>query len=135
MSNRPKGKYVTIDNQAPNAVGICDYSGFVFNRVDLIKQMEWRGNRLVWTGFYVGRPFVDVPNEQLRPPMMRPDPIPIQQPRLPQGYVPYWNTTFTLWDQTQVTWASDATYSDGIPTPLPPITIAELEAYNWSTAG
>lgn len=85
MSDRPKGKYVSIDFNNPQAVGICDYSGFVFNRRDLERQMEWRGDRLVWTGFYVARRFMDKPNEQLRPPILMPDPVPVLWPRLPQG--------------------------------------------------
>jgi len=47
--------------------------------------MEWRGNALVWTGFYVGKLYVDQPNEQLRPPILPPDPVPVKEPRLPQG--------------------------------------------------
>lgn len=85
MSYRPKGKHVYIDATAPQALGICDYTGFVHNRKDLIRQMEWRGNAIVWTGFYVGRDYADVPNEQLRPPLLPPDPVPINEPRNPQG--------------------------------------------------
>jgi len=85
MSYRPKGKHVQIDPSNPKALGICDYTGFVFNRNDLVRQMEWRGNALVWTGFYVGKPYIDKPNEQLRPPILPPDPVPVKEPRLPQG--------------------------------------------------
>lgn len=85
MTYNPKGKHVTVDPSSPDALGICDYTGFVHKRSDLVKQMEWRGNAIVWTGFYVGRDYVDVPNEQLRPPILPPDPVPVQQPRLPQS--------------------------------------------------
>lgn len=85
MRHSPKGKHVTIDESAPEAVGICDYTGFVFLKKDLVKQMEWRGNALVWTGFLVGRPYLDTPNEQFRPPILPPDPVPVEFPRLPQG--------------------------------------------------
>lgn len=81
-----KGKYVTIDKDNPDALGICDDSGFVFNHKDLVKQMEWRGNNLVWTGFLVGRPYLDVPNEQNRPPLTKDDPRPVKNPRLPTPY-------------------------------------------------
>jgi hypothetical protein len=87
MSYRPHGKHVIIDPSSPKALGICDYSGFVFHRTDLVRQMEWRGNALIWTGFYVGKPYVDKPNEQLRPPILPPDPVPVKEPRLPQGTV------------------------------------------------
>lgn len=80
MSN-PLGKRVSIDVKNPQALGICDKTGFVFMRKDLVRQMEWHGNALVWTGAYVGRPYVDKPNEQGRSPMLPPDPIPVPQPR------------------------------------------------------
>jgi hypothetical protein len=84
--NRWKGKYVTIDHKYPSALGICDESGFVFNHKDLVKQMEWRGDALVWTGFMVGKPYLDVPNEQNRPPLVKNDPRPVMNPRLPSPY-------------------------------------------------
>lgn len=80
-----KGQYVTIDIDNPQALGICDRTGFVHNRKDLVKQMEWRGDSLVWTGFLVGRDFVDVPNEQSRPPILPPDPVPVIDPRVMQN--------------------------------------------------
>lgn len=80
MSN-PLGKHVTIDINNPEALGICDKTGFVFNRKDLVKQMAWQGNALVWTGAYVGKPYLDKPSEQGRSPSLPPDPIPVVQPR------------------------------------------------------
>ena len=59
---RWKGKYVNINPQNPNALGICDRTGFTFNHKDLVKQMEWRGDSLVWTGLMVGKPYLDVPS-------------------------------------------------------------------------
>lgn len=82
-----KGKHVEIDPDNPEALGICDYTGFVHLRRDLVKQMEWRGNALEWTGLYVGRDYADVPNEQLRPPILPPDPVPVIEPRPPLDQV------------------------------------------------
>ena len=48
-------------------VGASDRSGFLYNTCDLVKQMEWRGNSLKWTGLMVGRDELDIPNENLRP--------------------------------------------------------------------
>lgn len=84
MSYTPKGKHVHIDSSAPEALGICDYTGFPFMKKDLVKQMEYRGNALVWTGLLVGRPYADKPNPQLKPPIYPPDPVPVQMARLPQ---------------------------------------------------
>lgn len=81
-----KSKYVTIDPNNPKALGECDRSGFTFNHKDLHKQMEWRGNNLVWTGLMVGKPFLDKPNEQNRPPLVKDDPRPVKNPRPPTPY-------------------------------------------------
>lgn len=100
MSHRPHGKHVIIDASSPSALGICDYSGFVFLRRDLVRQMEWRGSALVWTGFYVGKPYLDQPNEQNRPPILPPDPVPVRDPRLQQGSTEtYSNNTLPLISQ------------------------------------
>jgi hypothetical protein len=81
--NRWKGKNVVIDADNPSALGVCDESGFDFNHKDLVKQMEWRGDRLVWTGLMVGKPYLDVPSEQNRPPLVKADPRPVKNPRVP----------------------------------------------------
>ena len=73
------GDYVRKDVIEP--IGTCDYSGFPFSRSDLVKQYDWRGNQLVWTGAIVGRPFVDEPNETNRPPQIKGDPKAVQNPR------------------------------------------------------
>jgi hypothetical protein len=85
--NRWKSKYVVIDPKNPSALGECDDSGFTFNRKDLVKQMEWRGDNLVWTGLMVGKPYLDVPQEQNRPPLVKSDPRPVINPRLPTPYI------------------------------------------------
>jgi hypothetical protein len=80
--NSLRGKYVKKGSL--EAVGVCDYSGFWFSHSDLVKQMEYRGNSLVWTGFMVGKPFVDIPNQQERPPLVKADPYVVLNPR-PMG--------------------------------------------------
>lgn len=85
-TNKYKGKYVKIDPNDPDALGVCDESGFVFNHKDLCKQMEWRGDNLVWTGMMRGRPYLDVPSEQNRPAIGKADPKPMKNPKLPTPY-------------------------------------------------
>lgn len=116
MSDRPHGRHVFVDENSPSALGICDKSGFVFRRIDMVKQMEWRGNALVWTGFIVGKPFVDTPNAQLRPPMLPPDPVPVQNPRLQQPTTVTWSNQSTPWSLLPVVnWASWYGSEDGVP--------------------
>lgn len=81
----PIGKFVTIDTEHPDAVAICDYSGLICNYSDLVKQMEWRGNRLVWTGFMVNKKFADKPDPQQIPLVLPPDPYPLPNTRPPQA--------------------------------------------------
>lgn len=82
----PKGKHVYINKEHPEALGICDRTGFVHMHKDLVQEMEWRGDRLVWTGFLVGKEYLDTPNQSLRPPILPPDPVPVVRPRPPQGW-------------------------------------------------
>jgi hypothetical protein len=107
--NKKIGKYVSINPDNPSSVGVCDYSGFVFNHEDLVKQMEWKGDKLVWTGLMVGRPYLDKPNEQDRPPLVKDDPRPIKNPRLPTPY----------------------TNPDSNPVPPNNILVARLNATHW----
>jgi hypothetical protein len=80
-------EHATYDPKNPDAIGVCDRSGLHFNHKDLVRQMEWRGNNLVWTGLLVGRKFLDVPSEQMRQPPIKDDPRPVKNPRLDQPYI------------------------------------------------
>jgi len=80
---RYQSKNLTVDPDNPEPSGVCDRSGFTFNHKDLVKQMEWRGNSYLWTGLLVGRQYLDAPQEQLRPPLVKKDPQPVKNPRPP----------------------------------------------------
>ena len=84
MNPNPMGKYVHLDFDHPDSVAICDVSGLVCNYSDLVKQMEWRGNRLIWTGFMVNKVFADKPDPQQIPLTLPPDPVPLYNTRPPQ---------------------------------------------------
>jgi hypothetical protein len=135
LSNK-YGKHVSIDADDPDALGVCDYSGMIFNKKDLIKQMEWRGNALIWTGFLVGRPYADKPNEQLRPPMLPPDPVPVSLPRLPQNTTMTWSQgPNTPWSQlTAFTWATWSSLYNGYPALPDAQRLQALQNVNWSTS-
>jgi len=71
-----------VDPNHPEAFAICDQCGFLRNHCDLAKDMEWRGNNLVWTGFLVCQDTcLDVPYEFDRPIKMPPDPEPVVNAR------------------------------------------------------
>lgn len=116
MANR-RGRYYIVDVDNPQAKGICDRSGFAFNQSDLVKQMEWRGESLEWTGLTVGRPFLDKPNEQFRTPEVGPDSIPVENPKMPVYTEVFWANQMTPWSQLSVlTWASWGGVQQGILT-------------------
>lgn len=77
----PHGRWVKIDENSPDAVARCDRSGQLCNYNDLVKQMDYRGLGLIWTGLYVNKYFLDEPNPQSLNPVIRPDPVPVQHPR------------------------------------------------------
>jgi hypothetical protein len=93
----PHGRWVRIDENNPDAVARCDRSGQLCNYNDLVKQMDYRGLGLIWTGLYVNKYFLDVPNPQSLNPVIRPDPPPLQHPRP-------WQTTPDTWSNQNQPW-------------------------------
>lgn len=81
MRTRYHGKYTNVSRRNPDAIGQCDYSGFMVQHSKLIKQMEYRGTGLVWTGYLVYPKFATVPNPQNLTPKVKVDPKPILNAR------------------------------------------------------
>lgn len=108
-----KGRYVTIDPHDSHALGICDRTGFVHNRRDLVPEMEYRGNALCWTGFYVGPDFVDVPNPQATNPVLPSDPEPVFDPRPQQNTFITWSQSYDIpWNETDAAHSPVGTWDD-----------------------
>lgn len=84
MAWRPHG-HAKVNPRSPSAFGTCDRCYRVFNLRDLVQEMQWRGPRLMWTGFLVDRSCLDIPQQQLRPRILPPDPVPVFNPR-PENY-------------------------------------------------
>jgi hypothetical protein len=70
-----------MQKNSPRGIARCDYSGLMTRHSDLIKQKEYRGTGLVWTGYYVNPKFVDMPNAQNLIPLIKLDPIPLPNAR------------------------------------------------------
>lgn len=81
MQGRNHGKYTKFRKNNPRAYGLCDYSGMDVRHMDMVRQMEYRGSGLVWTGFMVNPRFADEPNPQNLSPLIRLDPVPVKDPR------------------------------------------------------
>lgn len=75
------GRYIKFNPRKPKAWAVCDYSGMYCMHHDLVKQMQYAGNGLIWTGLLVNKEFADIPNPQMLTPILMPDPIPIEMPR------------------------------------------------------
>jgi hypothetical protein len=101
--SRWKSKNLVVDPDNPSGMGVCDRSGFVFNRKDLVEQQEWRGNRLVGTNIFVGKQYLDTPQQQNRPPIVLPDPVPFKKPRpeQPSEPVPPYDAVVRSLNQTR----------------------------------
>ena len=78
---RAHGKHVHIDPDRPEALGLCDRSGLPCNRSDLVKQMAWRGDRIVWTGLMVNKRYLDPLDPSDRPSRAGTDPEPLTNTR------------------------------------------------------
>lgn len=77
--------HARVNPNWPEAFAVCDRCYKLFNRVDLRNEMEWRGPRLMPTGYRVCRHCEDIPQQQFRPRILPPDPVPIIDPR-PEFY-------------------------------------------------
>jgi hypothetical protein len=96
--------------------------------------MEYRGNGLVWTGLYVGKDYQDVPNDQLRPPILPPDPLPVQFPRPQQQQTITWNQGLGItWNNLNMfTWGGWGTNQDGYYGPSQQQVLQSLQSFPWS---
>lgn len=75
-----------VSASAPTAWGICDGCSFLYSLSDLSPQMEYRGDKLMPTGFKKCPTCIDVPYQFNRPLILPPDPVPVSDPR-PERYV------------------------------------------------
>lgn len=81
MRVRNHGKYTHMYKNSPRGIARCDYSGLMTRHSNLVRQMEYRGTGLVWTGYMVNSKFTDVPNAQNLTPLIKLDPVPIVNAR------------------------------------------------------
>lgn len=77
----PQSSRAWADMRHPEPWGICDRCGFRYLRSVLRWQYDWRGNQLQNLRLLVCAPCEDVPNEQQRPIIIGPDPVPVRDPR------------------------------------------------------
>lgn len=132
----PLGKYVSVDPDNPRALAICDYSGLPCMYDDLVKQMAWRGESLVWTGLMVNKRFADKPNEQGRSPILPPDPVPVPMAR-PQFFqsMTWSNNPLPVWSLCSYPWAALSNITSGALAPPNSQIVEQNSNYYWGSWG
>ncbi len=81
MSRADQGRIPVVDPENPQSWARDDLTGLPVMHNDMVKYMEYIGAGLQWTGFMSHYKDVDQPNPQLIPPRLKPDPVPIDNPR------------------------------------------------------
>jgi hypothetical protein len=84
MSYRYHGR-ASVDPNKPKAFGICDRCGFLFNLRNLRWQFDFAGPVLQNLRILVCHTCYDKPQEQHKPVLLPPDPLPVPNAR-PQNY-------------------------------------------------
>lgn len=84
MAWRFHGRAV-VNPEAPRSFAICDRCGFLFNHPDLTWQFQWAGPNLQNLRLLVCQRCNDVPQPQLKPRILPPDPMPTLNAR-PENY-------------------------------------------------
>jgi hypothetical protein len=85
-----RGRYGAVSRSNPEAAGVCDRGGEVRKLSALRREMIYAGNRLVWNGMLCCERHIDPPHPQDRLLVLKPDPVPVKNPRplrrmLPKG--------------------------------------------------
>jgi hypothetical protein len=78
---RPHGR-ARVDSRNPQAFGICDRCGFLYNHTNLSWQFDWAGVNLINKRILVCETCNDTPQEQLRAIVLPADPTPIINARV-----------------------------------------------------
>lgn len=81
MAVKYRSRIPEVDWDNPQAWGRDDLTGLPVMHNDMVKVMEYGPQGLYWTGFLSHFKDADEPNPQLVPPRLRPDPVPVPNPR------------------------------------------------------
>lgn len=111
-----------ISSRDPQAAGVCDNCGFVYQLSELRWQMQWSGNKLVNLRQLVCRRCNDIPQTQLRAIVLPADPMPVLNPRVNNWVAAESNYRTTSGQDTVNT-------TTGIPVPGSVMRITENDDY------
>ena len=86
MAYASKQGRARVSSRNPQAAGVCDRCGGVYNHVDLGWQYDWAGASMINKRLLVCNTCMDDPQQQLRSIVLPADPMPIMNAR-PQQFV------------------------------------------------
>ena len=89
-----------VSPSSPQAAGQCDRCGFLYTHSTLNWQYDWRGSTMQNLRLLVCRNCLDEPQAQLRAIVVPADPMPIQNPRVPDYVTAETNTRYTSGQNT-----------------------------------
>ncbi|MEN6608606.1 MAG: hypothetical protein ABFD60_15275 [Bryobacteraceae bacterium] len=107
-----------VSARSPQAAGVCDRCSFIYTHSTLRWQFDYAGAGLINKRILVCRTCEDLPQNQLRSIVVPADPVPIQNPRVPNYVQAASNTRVTSGQDT-----IDPT--TGIPVPGGDVRITE----------
>ena len=87
-------KYTRVNAHSPRAAAICDRCGKRYNHNRLSFQFDYRGPQLQNLQILVCNQCRDRPQDQLRPVILPPDPLPILNPR--PDYFDYYEVDYRI---------------------------------------
>lgn len=76
------------DPDNPVAAARCAQTDFIVGANQLVKQMQYQGTSLVWTGLWVAKQYADKPNPSAMTPVLKADPMPVRHPPGGQPQMP-----------------------------------------------
>ena len=91
---------VRVSSRSPRAAAQCDRCSFLYNHSDLRWQFDYAGAGLINKRILVCRRCEDLPQNQLRAFVVPADPMPIQNPRVPNYVQAASNTRVTSGQDT-----------------------------------
>lgn len=112
--------HAPVSVSRPEAWGICDRCGFRYLLRRLPWQFDWRGLQMQNLRIRVCPVCLDVPNDQLKPIIIGPDPVPVRDPRpgnyaTQMGFTPTFSVVELLEDNPFEPVVTVLTDTNGVP--------------------
>lgn len=145
-----RGRIPIVDPDDPIAWAKDDITGLPVMHDDLVPVMQYSGSQVIWTGFMTHKDFVDIPQPQLAPARLRPDPVPVTNirifmmptmPPIPTGLTVTATTPTSItvqWDSVPIATSYVLQWSDTVainPIPDIPTVVGSTVTYTITGLG